>query len=55
MEAATFSSSGKPSFRVASPPEFRGEEHVWTPEDLFVAHVESRDADHAHTCGERVA
>ena len=32
-KAATFSSVGKPTFRVASPPEFRGEKNVWTPED----------------------
>ena len=39
-KAATFSSNGKPSFRVASPPEFKGEENVWTPEDLFVGSIE---------------
>jgi organic hydroperoxide reductase OsmC/OhrA len=33
-------SEGKPEFRVASPPEFKGEAGVWTPEDLFVAAVE---------------
>jgi organic hydroperoxide reductase OsmC/OhrA len=32
-------SEGKPSFRVASPPEFKGEAGVWSPEDLFVAAV----------------
>jgi peroxiredoxin-like protein len=32
---------GKQEFRVASPPEFRGEAGVWTPEDLFVAAVEA--------------
>jgi organic hydroperoxide reductase OsmC/OhrA len=37
--AGTQQSEGKPSFRVASPPEFRGEAGVWTPEDLFVASV----------------
>jgi len=30
---------GKQAFRVASPPEFKGEPGVWTPEDLFVAAV----------------
>lgn len=30
---------GKPGFRVASPPEFKGEAGVWSPEDLFVASV----------------
>jgi organic hydroperoxide reductase OsmC/OhrA len=34
-------SNGKPSFRVSSPPEFKGESGVWTPEDLFVASVEA--------------
>ena len=28
-------------FRIASPPEFRGESGVWTPEDMFVAAAES--------------
>jgi len=36
----TLSSEGKPSFQVASPPEFKGEAGVWTPEDLFVGAVE---------------
>jgi len=40
-KAATFSSVGKPTFRVASPPEFRGEKNVWTPEDLFVGAIET--------------
>jgi organic hydroperoxide reductase OsmC/OhrA len=31
---------GKPEFRVSSPPEFKVEAGVWTPEDLFVAAVE---------------
>lgn len=30
------SAEGKPSFRVASPPEFKGEAGVWSPEDLLV-------------------
>jgi organic hydroperoxide reductase OsmC/OhrA len=34
------SSEGKPSLMVSSPPEFKGEPGVWTPEDLFVAAVE---------------
>ena len=37
----TLRSEGKKEFRVASPPEFKGEEGVWSPEDLFVAAVES--------------
>ncbi len=37
--AGTLRSEGKPAFRVASPPEFKGEAGVWTPEDLFVGSV----------------
>lgn len=33
------SSSGKPDLEVATPPEFKGHEGVWSPEDLFVASV----------------
>jgi len=39
--AGMLSSDGKPAFRVASPPEFKGEEGVWSPEDLLVAAVEA--------------
>jgi organic hydroperoxide reductase OsmC/OhrA len=39
--AGMIRSEGKPSFRVASPPEFKGEAGVWTPVDLFVASVET--------------
>ncbi|HXG01078.1 MAG TPA: OsmC family protein [Bacteroidota bacterium] len=39
-KAGELSSADKPSFRVASPPEFKGEAGVWTPEDLFVAAVD---------------
>jgi len=38
--AGTLSSEGKPTFRISSPPEFKGERGVWTPEDLFVGAVE---------------
>jgi organic hydroperoxide reductase OsmC/OhrA len=31
------SAQGKPDLKVSSPPEFRGEEGHWTPEDFFVA------------------
>jgi peroxiredoxin-like protein len=37
--AGDLASEGKPGFRVASPPEFKGEAGVWTPEDLLVAAV----------------
>jgi peroxiredoxin-like protein len=32
----TGTAEGKQSFRVASPPEFKGEAGVWSPEDLLV-------------------
>ncbi len=37
--AGSLASEGKPGFRVASPPEFKGEAGVWCPEDLLVASV----------------
>lgn len=33
--------SDKPALDIASPPEFKGESGRWTPEDLFVACVNS--------------
>jgi len=33
------SSFGKPDIEVATPPEFRGHEGLWSPEDLFVSAV----------------
>ncbi|HCG76349.1 MAG: osmotically inducible protein OsmC [bacterium (Candidatus Ratteibacteria) CG_4_9_14_3_um_filter_41_21] len=33
------SSSGKPTIKVSTPPEFKGHPGIWTPEDLFVASV----------------
>ena len=33
--------AGKPSVEVATPPEFKGHEGIWSPEDLFVAAVNS--------------
>ncbi len=33
------SSPGKPAVPVATPPEFKGHEGIWSPEDLFVASV----------------
>lgn len=38
--AGWLSAESKPRLRVASPPEFKGEAGVWTPEDLFVAAVD---------------
>jgi len=37
--AGQLHAEGKPTFRVASPPEFKGEAGVWSPEDLFVSSV----------------
>jgi organic hydroperoxide reductase OsmC/OhrA len=33
----TASAAGKPDISVGSPPDFRGEEGVWSPEHLFVS------------------
>lgn len=33
------SCAGKPDVQVATPPEFKGHEGIWSPEDLFVASV----------------
>lgn len=30
---------GKPTVEVATPPEFKGHEGIWSPEDLYVASV----------------
>jgi peroxiredoxin-like protein len=35
------SNADLPVLEVASPPEFQGHEHTWTPEHLFVASVNS--------------
>ena len=35
----TLSSAGKPDLQTATPPEFKGHEGIWSPEDLFVASV----------------
>jgi len=37
----TMTVGGKPSVEVATPPEFKGHEGIWSPEDLFVASVNS--------------
>ena len=39
--AGILSSPGKQEIRVSSPPEFKGEAGVWTPEHFFVAAVDS--------------
>jgi len=31
------SCAGKPDIQVATPPEFKGHEGIWSPEDVFVA------------------
>ncbi|HEY5765737.1 MAG TPA: OsmC family protein, partial [Candidatus Deferrimicrobiaceae bacterium] len=33
--------AGKPPVEVATPPEFKGHEGIWSPEDLYVASVNS--------------
>lgn len=38
--SGTIGSEGKPTLKISSPPEFKGERGVWTPEDLFVGSVE---------------
>lgn len=32
-------SAGKPTIKVATPPEFGGPENIWTPEDLLASSV----------------
>ncbi len=34
-------SDGKTPIRVSSPPEFKGEKGLWSPEEMFVASVEA--------------
>jgi peroxiredoxin-like protein len=35
------SAAGKPDLGISSPPEFKGDQGVWTPEDLFVTALNS--------------
>jgi peroxiredoxin-like protein len=37
----TLAGDGKPPVQVTTPPEFKGDTGIWTPEDLFVASVEA--------------
>jgi len=39
QKRGVISSAGKPDVAVATPPEFKGHEGIWSPEDLFVASV----------------
>jgi organic hydroperoxide reductase OsmC/OhrA len=39
-KSGVLTSEGKPEMKISSPPEFRGEAGVWTPEDMFVGAVE---------------
>ena len=39
QKRGVMSSAGKPDIEVATPPEFKGHEGIWSPEDLFVASV----------------
>lgn len=34
-------SDGKSPIRISSPPEFKGEQGLWSPEEMFVASVEA--------------
>ena len=36
-----FKSEGKPDLEVATPPEFKGPEGFWSPEELYVASAEA--------------
>jgi organic hydroperoxide reductase OsmC/OhrA len=38
--SGVLSSEGKPTLRISSPPEFKGEPGTWTPEEMFVGSVE---------------
>ena len=37
QKKGVISSSGKPEIQVATPPEFKGHEGIWSPEDLYIA------------------
>lgn len=37
QKKGAISSEGKPEIQVATPPEFKGHEGIWSPEDLYVA------------------
>jgi organic hydroperoxide reductase OsmC/OhrA len=39
--SASLTAAGKPAIEINAPPEFKGLPGFWTPEDLFVASVES--------------
>jgi organic hydroperoxide reductase OsmC/OhrA len=39
-KSGTLTAEGKPVLKITSPPEFRGEPGMWTPEDMFVGAVE---------------
>ena len=39
QKKGVISSAGKPDIQVATPPEFKGHEGIWSPEDLLVAAV----------------
>ena len=41
QKIGTASVPGKPDLEVATPPEFKGHEGIWSPEDLFVAAANS--------------
>ena len=39
QKKGVISSAGKPDVQVATPPEFKGHEGIWSPEDLLITSV----------------
>jgi peroxiredoxin-like protein len=39
QKRGVMSSHGKPDIQVATPPEFKGHEGIWSPEDFFVSSI----------------
>jgi len=37
QKKGTITCEGKPDIQVATPPEFKGHDGIWSPEDLYVA------------------
>jgi organic hydroperoxide reductase OsmC/OhrA len=40
-QCGVLAADGKPPIRVSKPPEFKGEQGLWSPEEMFVASVEA--------------
>ncbi|HXF92609.1 MAG TPA: OsmC family protein [Nitrospiraceae bacterium] len=41
QKMGVMASPGKPEVPIATPPEFKGHEGIWSPEELFVASINS--------------